>query len=85
MEHSRHITETNVAACGSLLLEFGTLSRLTGATELRMPCLHLPCHKSKHACLLSAPVKKHLRRGKIHTYPGSSKEELQLLAYQLGS
>lgn len=31
MQHSRHITETNVAACGSLLLEMGILSRLTGA------------------------------------------------------
>ena len=36
MEHSRHITETNVAACGSLLLEMGTLSRLTGGS-LRKP------------------------------------------------
>lgn len=37
MEHSRHITENNVAACGSLLLEMGTLSRLTGLSPSKAP------------------------------------------------
>lgn len=66
MENSRHITENNVAACGSLLLEMGTLSRLTGFTHnfnriLRCISLisrlhvvsHLPItlYKHKSVCL----------------------------------
>ena len=42
MIDSRHITENNVAACGSLLLEMGTLSRLTGLSHCSCICLHPP-------------------------------------------
>ena len=74
MKDSRRITENNVAACGSLLLEMGTLSRLTGHKH-SLTTVHFPVNDLRTSEQLQNTIKYlcmeeqvcHLRFGGSYT------------------